>query len=139
MATTQSQVKDTPRATETQDRDNGRVEDAAAEITEHTTAAATTANRRVQNTVVELMRQGQDCSLRAVQVWADMARLLNASALPLPSDRVLVTRSYDLFESLLATQREFIDELIAVHRNFTQQLLDPTPSEHHRDATPKAR
>ncbi|HVE96641.1 MAG TPA: hypothetical protein VNA67_06615 [Pseudonocardiaceae bacterium] len=67
--------------------------------------------------MAQLVRQGLDTSLRSVQVWADLARQVDATAL---------TSAYSPFEQLLATQREVVGDLVATQRQLAQQVLDTT-------------
>lgn len=106
----------------TDDRGLPRVRDAADTTTEQPSGADPTI-QRVQDLMVQLARQGVDISLRSLQVWADLTRHVGLTALG-----SFATATYDLFEKLLAAQREVIDELVATQRQFAQGLLDTTPT-----------
>lgn len=73
--------------------------------------------------LVEFVRQGQDTSLKSVQLWAEIARLCNPIEQPDPAVSALVDSSYDLFETLLAAQRQFVDQLLKAQRQFAEQLF----------------
>ncbi len=79
-----------------------------------------------QDLMIELVRHGQDISLRSLQVWADLARQIGTPALRSPARRVMVGLSYDLFEKLLTAQREVVDELVATQRQLAQQSFGTT-------------
>jgi hypothetical protein len=74
-----------------------------------------------------LARHGQDSSLRALQVWADVARQLQffpgqggtgtGRRHPTPDPAT------ERFERLLVAQRELVAELVAAQRHLTQQVL----------------
>lgn len=78
--------------------------------------AADPTTQRVSDLMVQLVRQGQDTSLRSLQVWADLARQLGHTALG--------SSAYDLFEKLHAAQREVVDELVDAQRQFAQRCLE---------------
>ncbi len=71
--------------------------------------------QRAHDSMAQLVRQGLDTSLRSVQVWADLARQIDATAL---------TSAYGPFEQLLATQREVVGDLVATQRQLAQQVFD---------------
>jgi uroporphyrinogen-III decarboxylase len=72
------------------------------------------------------VRQGQDTSLRSLQMWADLARKLGPSTLSSPVAAGIVSHAHDPFEKLLMAQRQVVDELVATQRQLTRQLLDAT-------------
>jgi hypothetical protein len=76
--------------------------------------------------MVALVRQGQDASLRSLQVWADLARKLGPAAQNSPADATMVSLAYDPFEKLLEAQCQVADELVATQRQLSQQLFDHT-------------
>ncbi len=76
--------------------------------------------------MVQLVRDGQDVSLRSLQVWADLARQLGHTGLGSAAGATMVSLGYDLFEKVLAAQREVVDELVATQRRLTQRCLDST-------------
>ncbi len=73
--------------------------------------------QRPHDSMAQLVRQGLDTSLRSVQVWADLARQVDSTAL---------TSAYDSFEQLLATQREVVGDLVATQRQLAQRALGIT-------------
>jgi hypothetical protein len=75
----------------------------------------------LQDSRVQLARQGVDISLRSLQVWADLTRQRGLTA---PGSSAGAT--YGLFEKLLVTQRQVINELVAAQRQFAQQCLTTT-------------
>jgi hypothetical protein len=90
--------------------------------------AADTTAQRVHDLMVQFARQGLDISLRSLQVWADMTRQLGPTALG-----SYTGATYDLFEKLLAAQREAVDELVATQHQFAQgqfaqDFFDTTPT-----------
>jgi hypothetical protein len=105
------------------DRSRLLVHDAADTTTEQPSGAADPPLLRVQDLMVQLVRQGVDISLRSLQLWADLARPFGPTALGSSA-----TAAYDLFEKLLAAQREVVDELVAAQRQFAQGLLHASPT-----------
>ncbi|MGH3754172.1 MAG: hypothetical protein ACRDRP_16045 [Pseudonocardiaceae bacterium] len=84
--------------------------------------------QRVPDLMVQLVRQGQDTSLRSLQVWADLARQLGPTALgspasTTPASTMRVSPVFDLFEKLHAAQREIVDELVDAQRQLAQRYL----------------
>jgi hypothetical protein len=79
-----------------------------------------------QDSMVQLVRQGQDASLRSLQVWADLARKFGPTDPPggNSSDVTMVDLAYDPFEKLLEAQRQVADELVATQRQLAQYLFD---------------
>ncbi len=96
----------------------------------HQAAARDATAERAQDLMIQLVRHGQDISLRSLQVWADLARQLGSPALRSPARRVMVSLAYDLFEKLLTAQREIVDELVATQRQLAQQSFDTTRCQH---------
>ncbi|MGH3685044.1 MAG: hypothetical protein ACRDRU_07710 [Pseudonocardiaceae bacterium] len=78
----------------------------------------------VQESMVQLVRQGQDASLRSLQVWADLARKLDPTAQNNSTGATMVDLAYDPFEKLLEAQRQVADELVATQRQLAQHLFD---------------
>jgi hypothetical protein len=89
----------------------------------HQSAVRDTTTERAQDLMIELVRHGQDISLRSLQVWADLSRQLGTPALRSPARKVMVGLAYDLFEKLLTAQREVVDELVATQRQLAQQSV----------------
>ena len=108
------------------DRGPHPVHAAADPTTQQVHAAADPSTRRAQDSMVQLVRQGLDTSLKSVQVWADLARQLGPTALGSPASATMVSRAYDPFEVLLAAQREVVGELVATQRQLTQQVFGAT-------------
>jgi hypothetical protein len=102
--------------------------------TQQAREATTAATQQLRDLMIQLVRQGQDTSLKSLQVWADLARQLGSTPLPgapllrFPGDATMVSLTYDLFERLLATQREVVDELVTTQRRIAQQFFDTTPT-----------
>jgi hypothetical protein len=116
------------------DRSLRPVHDTAGPTTEQVHDAAGANAQRAQDSMVQLVRQGLDTSLKSVQVWADLARQVGPTALGSPADATMVSRAYDPFEVLLAAQREVVGELVATQRQLTQQVFGPTACD---DSTPR--
>jgi hypothetical protein len=89
-------------------------------------AVAATATPQLHDLMTQLVRQGQDTSLKSLQVWADLARQLGATARRSPAGATMVSLAYDLFETLLVAQREVVDELVATQRQLARGFFDPT-------------
>lgn len=79
-----------------------------------------------RDSMIELVRQGLDTSLRSVQVWSDLARQVNPSALGATQCAKMASLAHDPLEELLAAQREVVGELVATQRQLTQQVLYPS-------------
>ncbi|MGH3843479.1 MAG: hypothetical protein ACRDS0_18850 [Pseudonocardiaceae bacterium] len=82
--------------------------------------------QRVYDVMVQLVRDGQDASLRSLQVWSDLARQLDPTRLGSAAGATMVSLAYDLFEKVLAAQREVVDELVATQRHLAQRCFDIT-------------
>jgi len=120
-----TQIKDHRRTADVHDdRDPGPLR-AAADTTVEPVAAEPTAER-VQDLMVQLVRQGQDTSLRSLQVWADLARKLDPGGLSSPAGATMVSLAHDPFEKLLEAQRQVVEELVATQRQLAQRLFDST-------------
>jgi hypothetical protein len=120
-------IQDYRRITDVRDDRSLRpVHDTAGPITAQVHDAAGANAQRAQESMVQLVRQGLDTSLKSVQVWADLARQLGPTALGSPAGATMVSRAYDPFEVLLAAQREVVGELVATQRQLTQQVFDTT-------------
>lgn len=78
--------------------------------------------QRVQDVMVQLVRDGQDISLRSLQVWADLARQLDPTRPGSAAGAAMGSLAYDLFVKLLAAQRE----VVATQRQFAQRCFDIT-------------
>lgn len=102
---------------------DGQLVAATDTATEQDRTAVEGANQRIQDLMIQLVRQGLDISLRSLQVWADLARQLSPNTLGSPAGAMMVALTYDLFEKLLAAQRQAVEELIATQRQFAQQFL----------------
>jgi hypothetical protein len=83
-------------------------------------------SQRVQDSMAQLVRQGQDTSLRSLQVWADLARKLSHTESRSPTDATICALARDPFEKLLEAQRQVVDELVATQRQLVKQLFDAT-------------
>jgi hypothetical protein len=76
--------------------------------------------------MAQLARQGQDTSLRSLQVWADLARKLGHTEPRSPAGATICALACDPFEKLLEAQRQVVDELVATQRQLVKQLFDAT-------------
>jgi hypothetical protein len=83
-------------------------------------------SQRLQDSMAQLVRQGQDTSLRSLQVWADLARRLGHTEPRSPTGTTICALACDPFEKLLEAQRQVVDELVATQRQLVQQLFDAT-------------
>jgi hypothetical protein len=119
----------------TQIKDSRRIADDLTPLPIHvavdTTAeqarvAADMSIQRTQDSMTQLVRQGQDTSLRSLQVWADLARKLGSTAPSFPADATIVALAYDPFEKLLEAQRQVVAELVATQSQLVKQLVDTT-------------
>jgi hypothetical protein len=99
---------------------------ATTPVTEQARGAAEPITQRTQESMTQLVRQGQDTSLRSLQVWADLARKFGPTALNRPADAAIIFLAYDHFEKLLVAQRQVVDELVAIQRQLAQQLFETT-------------
>jgi hypothetical protein len=106
--------------TQTENGQQGGIADTTTEQTHATTDTAT----QPVGLMVQLARQGLDISLRSVQAWGDLARQICPTALGSPANPAMISLAYDLFEKLLAAQRQVVDELVATQRQLAQQLFD---------------
>jgi hypothetical protein len=76
--------------------------------------------------MAQLVRQGQDTSLRSLQVWADLARKLGGAEPHSPTGATICALACDPFGKLLEAQRQVVDELVATQRQLVKQLFDAT-------------
>ncbi len=106
---------------------NGQQVVAAVDTTTAQVRTATGTATQQADLMIQLVRQGLDISLRSVQVWADLARQLDPTTLRSPANPTTVSLAYDLFEKLLAAQRQVVDELVATQRQLTLQFFDTAP------------
>lgn len=120
-----TQTKDHRWAADARDDRDPRPLHAAADLTAEPVAADPT-TQRVQDSMVQLVRQGQDTSLRSLQVWADLARKLGATAPSSPAGATMVSLAHGPFEKLLEAQRLVVEELVATQRQLAQRLFDTT-------------
>ncbi|MFN2478507.1 MAG: hypothetical protein ABR615_04965 [Pseudonocardiaceae bacterium] len=119
------QTRDHRLAADARDDRDRRPLLAAADPTAEPVAADPT-TQRVQDSMVRLVRQGQDTSLRSLQVWADLARKLGSGGLSSPAGATMVSLAHDPFEKLLEAQRQVVEELVATQRQLAQRLFDTT-------------
>ncbi|MGH3867557.1 MAG: hypothetical protein ACRDQ4_15730 [Pseudonocardiaceae bacterium] len=94
--------------------------------TEQDRVVADTSTQQVRDSMAQLVRQGQDTSLRSLQVWADLARKLGPTASSLPAGTTIIALAHDPFERLLEAQRQVVDELVATQRQLVKRLFDIT-------------
>ena len=100
---------------------------------------ATTATQELQDEILKTVRKGQEFVVDAIQAWADAVQAIRpplpdvnvpfADKLPQPGD--IVAGTYDFIEQLLAAQRKFAEDVLAV----TAPLYT---SEHTTSPTKKA-
>jgi hypothetical protein len=93
-------------------------------ITGQTRIAADPTGYRAQDSISQLVRQGQDTSLRSLQVWADLARKFGATASSPAAGTTMFSLVGHSFEKLLVAQRQIVDELVATQRELARQLVD---------------
>jgi hypothetical protein len=83
---------------------------------------ATDDTKRVQDQVLDAIRQAQDAALQAVSAWSDsvaklvpelpeMPKVPLADALPKPGE--LSGQYFEFAQQLLSSQQKFVEELIA--------------------------
>lgn len=114
-----TQIKDHRRAADGRDdRDTRPLQAAVAPV------AVDPTTQRVQDSMVQLVRQGQDTSLRSLQVWADLARKLGCTAESSPAGATMVSLAHDPLEKLLEAQRQVVEELVATQHQLAQRLFD---------------
>lgn len=88
-------------------------------------AASDTTTQQAQDSMVQLVRQGQDASLRSLQVWAELARKLGPHP-QTPADAAVASLAYDPLAKLLVAQRQVVDQLVATQHQLAEQLFDTT-------------
>lgn len=93
-------------------------------ITGQTRIAADPTTQCAQDSMAQLVRQGQDTSLRSLQVWADLARKLGPASPGSVPGNTMLSLAHDPFEKLLMAQRQIVDELVATQRELARQLVD---------------
>jgi hypothetical protein len=91
-------------------------------LTGQTRIAADPITQRVPDSIAQLVRQGQDTSLRSLQVWADLARKFGPTA-PGSAETAFALAGNPL-EKLLVAQRQVVDELVATQRELARQFVD---------------
>jgi hypothetical protein len=106
--------------------------DAHDDISGQTRIAADPTAQRAQDSMTQLVRMGQDTSLRSLQVWADLARKFGTTTPDSAAGATMYSLAHDPFEKLLVAQRQIVDELVATQRQLTQQLVDaPSAVDNH--------
>lgn len=100
--------------------------DAHDDISGQTRVAADSTAQRAQDSMAQLVRMGQDASLRSLQVWADLARKFGTNTPDSAEGATMCSLAHDPFEKLLVAQRQIVDELVATQRHFTRQFVDVT-------------
>lgn len=93
-------------------------------ITGQTRIAADPTAQRAEDSMAQLVRQGQDTSLRSLQVWADLARKFGNTPPSSAMGATMFSLAGSSFEKLLVAQRQIVDELVATQRELAQQLVD---------------
>lgn len=116
---TQGEIKDGQQIADARGDPDPRPGDDAAGMT----------SERAQELMVALVRQGQDASLRSLQVWAELARKVGPHPRSSPADATVAALAYDPFKALLTAQRQVVDQLVATQRDLAQQhFRTPPPS-----------
>ncbi|MGH3779296.1 MAG: hypothetical protein ACRDRO_01380 [Pseudonocardiaceae bacterium] len=123
-----TQIKDHRWAADARDDRNPRSSHPAVDLSTEQ-VAADPSTQRVQDSMVQLVRQGQDTSLRSLQVWADLARKLGPTESPAAA--TMASLAHDPFEKLLEAQRQVVEELVATQRHLAQRLFDTTAANGH--------
>jgi hypothetical protein len=82
---------------------------------------ADSGTEQMSDSMLALLRRGQDTSRKSVQVWNDLTRQLTPAA-GVPAAATMVSHAYDMVETLLAAQRRFVDDLIAAQRRAAQRF-----------------
>ncbi|MGH3769009.1 MAG: hypothetical protein ACRDS0_19780 [Pseudonocardiaceae bacterium] len=95
-------------------------------ITGQTRIAADPTTQLAQDSMAQLVRQGQDTSLRSLQVWADLARRFGSTAASSSAGSTMFSLAHDPFEKLLEAQRQVVDELVATQRELARHIVDAT-------------
>lgn len=108
-------VKDGQQATNAKDAHPGPVAEAVDPAAEQAHATAMTP-QAAQELMVHLVRHGLNLSLRSLQVWADLARLFGPTPGGSTAAATMICRAYDAFDTALAAQREFVDQLVRIQR-----------------------
>ncbi|MGH3870998.1 MAG: hypothetical protein ACRDSR_05700 [Pseudonocardiaceae bacterium] len=117
-------IKDDPRVTNVRDDlYTYPVLDVADPTAEADRAAADTTVQWEPDSMVQLVRQGLNTSLKSVQVWADLARQVGPDVLRSPAGATMAARAHDPLALLLAAQRAVVSELAATQRQLTQQVF----------------
>jgi hypothetical protein len=113
----------------TQITGNRRGTDASDDIiTGQTRIAADPITQRAQDSIAQLVRQGQDTSLRSLQVWADLARKFGSTAPSSAASATMFSVAGHPLEQLLVAQRQVVDQLVAAQRELAQHIVDATAS-----------
>jgi hypothetical protein len=83
---------------------------------------ATTTTQELQGEILKTVRKSQEFVVDAIQAWADAVQAIKpplpdvnipfTDKLPQPSE--FVAGTYDFIEQLLATQRKFAEDVLAV-------------------------
>src|SRR5215471_7658715 len=83
---------------------------------------ATTPTQELQDEILKTVRKSQEFVVDAIQAWADAVQAIKpplpdvnipfTDKLPQPGE--IVAGTYDFFEQLLATQRKFAEDVLAV-------------------------
>lgn len=89
--------------------------------------ASDTTSQRAQDSMVALVRQGQDASLRSLQVWAELARKLGPHA-QTPADATVASLAYDPFAKLLLAHARSSTSSSPLNVNSRNNSSTPPPS-----------
>ena len=93
-------------------------------ITGQSRIAADPTTQYAQDPMAQLVRQGQDTSLRSLQVWADLARKFGSTAPSSSAGATMFSLAGNSFEKLLMAQRQIVEELVATQRELARQLVN---------------
>jgi hypothetical protein len=96
------------------------------DITGQDRMAADSTAQHAHDSMTQLVRRGQDTSLRSLQVWADLARKFGSTTPSSSAGATMFSLAHDPFEKLLIAQRQIVDELVATQRELAQQLDNAT-------------
>jgi hypothetical protein len=91
--------------------------------------------KEVQDEFLNAIRKSQETVVEAVKTWADTVRSVTPKARPvqmpltdkLPKPEEVVANAYDFAEKLLASQRQFAEELLKATTPLMPSSGDSTP------------
>ena len=91
--------------------------------------------KELQDEFINTIRKSQETVVEAVKTWADTVRSVTPKARPvqmpladkLPKPEEVVANAYDFAEKLLASQRQFAEELLKATTPLMPSSGDSTP------------